>query len=122
MEVLIYLVPLALALGFVGLLGFLWALNSGQYDDLDGAAWRALADDEPDEAPVQIVQMGQRNSDGPRWDESASSAVPVVQGATERRVVARTGSDNLLIRAIRADAMREDLAIPARTWANQALG
>ncbi|MCP1835186.1 cbb3-type cytochrome oxidase maturation protein [Bradyrhizobium sp. USDA 4532] len=82
MEVLLYLVPLALALGFVGLLGFLWSLNSGQYDDLDGAAWRALADDEPDEAPVQIVQMGQRNCDGPRWDESASSAVPVVRGAT----------------------------------------
>ncbi|WP_342723608.1 cbb3-type cytochrome oxidase assembly protein CcoS [Bradyrhizobium sp. B097] len=47
MEVLVYLVPLALALGFVGLLGFLWSLKSGQYDDLDGAAWRAVADDEP---------------------------------------------------------------------------
>jgi len=47
MEVLVILVPLALALGFVGLLGFLWSLKSGQYDDLDGAAWRAIADDEP---------------------------------------------------------------------------
>jgi len=47
MEVLIILVPLALALGLVGLLGFLWSLRSGQYDDLDGAAWRAIADDEP---------------------------------------------------------------------------
>lgn len=47
MEVLIILVPLALSLGFVGLLGFLWSLKSGQYDDLDGAAWRAIADDEP---------------------------------------------------------------------------
>lgn len=47
MEVLIILVPLALALGLVGLGGFLWSLKSGQYDDLDGAAWRALADDEP---------------------------------------------------------------------------
>ncbi|MGY4568315.1 MULTISPECIES: cbb3-type cytochrome oxidase assembly protein CcoS [Bradyrhizobium] len=62
MEVLVYLVPLALSLGFVGLLGFLWSLKSGQYDDLDGAAWRAITDDEPDEpsAPVQIVQMDQR--------------------------------------------------------------
>ena len=32
---------------FVGLLGFLWSLKSGQYDDLEGAAWRAIADDEP---------------------------------------------------------------------------
>jgi len=47
MEVMVILVPLALALGFVGLLGFLWTLKSGQYDDLDGAAWRAISDDEP---------------------------------------------------------------------------
>jgi len=47
MEVLVILVPLALALGLVGLLGFLWSLRSGQYDDLEGAAWRAIADDEP---------------------------------------------------------------------------
>lgn len=46
MEVLIYLVPLALALGFAGLMGFLWSLKNGQYDDLDGAGWRAIADDE----------------------------------------------------------------------------
>jgi cbb3-type cytochrome oxidase maturation protein len=49
MEVLVILVPLALGLGLVGLLGFLWSLKSGQYDDLEGAAWRAIADDEPTE-------------------------------------------------------------------------
>jgi cbb3-type cytochrome oxidase maturation protein len=47
MEVLIILVPLALGLGLVGLLAFLWSLKSGQYDDLEGAAWRAIMDDEP---------------------------------------------------------------------------
>jgi cbb3-type cytochrome oxidase maturation protein len=47
MEVLVFLVPLALALGLAGLLAFLWSLKSGQYDDLEGAAWRAIADDEP---------------------------------------------------------------------------
>lgn len=46
MEVLVILVPLALGLGLAGLAGFLWSLKSGQYDDLDGAAWRAIADDE----------------------------------------------------------------------------
>lgn len=46
MEVLIYLVPMALALGLLGLGAFLWSLKSGQYDDLDGAAWRAILDDE----------------------------------------------------------------------------
>ena len=47
MEVMVFLVPLALGLGVVGLLGFLWSLRSGQYDDLEGAALRAIADDEP---------------------------------------------------------------------------
>jgi cbb3-type cytochrome oxidase maturation protein len=45
MEVLVILVPLALGLGLVGLLGFLWSLKSGQYDDLEGAAWRAIEEE-----------------------------------------------------------------------------
>lgn len=49
MTVLLFLVPLALALGFVGLMGFLWSLKSGQYDDLDGAARRVLSDDDIEE-------------------------------------------------------------------------
>jgi cbb3-type cytochrome oxidase maturation protein len=49
MEVLVYLVPLAIMLGALGLAAFLWSLRNGQYDDLDGAAWRAIADDEPAE-------------------------------------------------------------------------
>ena len=46
MEVLVILVPLALGLGLLGLLAFLWSLKSGQYEDLDGAAWRAICDDD----------------------------------------------------------------------------
>lgn len=46
MNVLIYLVPMALLLGLIGLGGFLWALKSGQYEDLDGAALRILPDDD----------------------------------------------------------------------------
>jgi len=48
MEVLVFLVPLAIMLGGIGLAGFLWSLKNGQYDDLDGAAWRAIMDDEPE--------------------------------------------------------------------------
>jgi cbb3-type cytochrome oxidase maturation protein len=47
MEVLVILVPLALMLGLIGLFGFLWSLKNGQYDDLEGAGWRAIADDAP---------------------------------------------------------------------------
>lgn len=46
MNVLIYLIPIALLLGFIGLVAFIWSLQSGQYDDLDGAATRILDDDE----------------------------------------------------------------------------
>ena len=46
MEVLIILVPLALGLGLAGLIAFLWSLKNGQYEDLDGAAWRAISDDD----------------------------------------------------------------------------
>ncbi|MCB1413564.1 MAG: cbb3-type cytochrome oxidase assembly protein CcoS [Xanthobacteraceae bacterium] len=42
----LYLVPIALALGLAGLGAFMWALSSGQYDDLDGAAERILFDDD----------------------------------------------------------------------------
>ena len=46
MNVLVYLVPLALSLGLLGLGGFLWSLNNRQYEDLDGAGWRAISDDD----------------------------------------------------------------------------
>lgn len=46
MNVLIYLIPIALGLGVLGLGAFLWSLKSGQYDDLDGAAARILEDDD----------------------------------------------------------------------------
>jgi cbb3-type cytochrome oxidase maturation protein len=42
MTALLVLIPAALLLGLVGLAAFLWTLNSGQYEDLDGAAHRIL--------------------------------------------------------------------------------
>jgi cbb3-type cytochrome oxidase maturation protein len=46
MNVLVFLVPVALALGLVGLAAFLWSLRSGQYEDMEGAALRVLSDDD----------------------------------------------------------------------------
>lgn len=46
MNGLMILIPIALLLGAVGLVAFLWALRSGQFDDLDGAAVRMLGDDD----------------------------------------------------------------------------
>jgi len=46
MEIIVYLIPVALGLGALGLAAFLWSVNSDQYDDLDGAAHRILDDDD----------------------------------------------------------------------------
>jgi cbb3-type cytochrome oxidase maturation protein len=45
---LLFLIPVALGLGLLGLAGFFWALRSGQFEDPDGAASRILIDDETD--------------------------------------------------------------------------
>ena len=58
MNVLVYLVPLALGLGLTGLFAFLWALRSGQYSDVDGAALRVLSDDD-----LQETQETQETED-----------------------------------------------------------
>ncbi|MDG4853721.1 MULTISPECIES: cbb3-type cytochrome oxidase assembly protein CcoS [unclassified Mesorhizobium] len=54
MTTLVYLIPVALFLGALGLSGFLWALRSGQYEDLDGAAERILID--PDDMENEIAR------------------------------------------------------------------
>lgn len=46
---LTFLIPLALVLGLCGLAAFFWALRSGQFDDMDGAALRILIDEEDPE-------------------------------------------------------------------------
>ncbi|MCB9983696.1 MAG: cbb3-type cytochrome oxidase assembly protein CcoS [Rhodospirillales bacterium] len=51
MSILIYLIPIALFLGLLGLGAFIWSLKSGQYEDLEGAAHRILFDD--DDPPSQ---------------------------------------------------------------------
>ena len=49
MNVIVYLIPVAIGLGAIGLGAFLWSVNSDQYEDLDGAAHRIL---ETDDSPL----------------------------------------------------------------------
>ena len=53
MSGLLFLIPAALFLGLLGLAAFLWALKSNQFEDLEGAANRALFDDEPADTASQ---------------------------------------------------------------------
>jgi len=47
MTALAWLIPVALGLGALGLGAFLWALKTGQFEDLEGASYRALEDEPP---------------------------------------------------------------------------
>lgn len=53
MTALAWLIPAALFLGGLGLVAFLWSMRQGQFDDLDGAAWRALEDRPMGESPPE---------------------------------------------------------------------
>jgi len=66
MNVLIWLIPVALGLGFLGLVGFLWSLKSGQFEDLDGAAQRILIDDDKPlpARPRPQAEAGESDADG----------------------------------------------------------
>ena len=52
MESLYFLIPIALVFCALAIWLLLWAIDSGQYDDLDKEAWKILADDEESELPV----------------------------------------------------------------------
>jgi len=46
MNGLLFLIPVALGLGALGLGAFMWSLSNGQYDDLEGAATRILEEED----------------------------------------------------------------------------
>lgn len=51
MNGLLILIPIALAMGLLGLVAFFWSLRQGQFDDMDGAALRIFVEEEEERAP-----------------------------------------------------------------------
>ncbi|TNF01226.1 MAG: cbb3-type cytochrome oxidase assembly protein CcoS [Deltaproteobacteria bacterium] len=47
MSIIYVLAPLALLLGLSAVIAFLWAVNKGQFDDMETPANRMLLEDEP---------------------------------------------------------------------------
>lgn len=45
MEMLVWLIPISLGLGGLGLIAFFWSMKTHQYDDPEGARQRILSDD-----------------------------------------------------------------------------
>jgi len=50
-EILYLLIPLAVVLMVVAVAGLIWAIRSGQFEDLEGPAWRILMDDDDPRVP-----------------------------------------------------------------------
>jgi len=51
MEIMFLLIPLSVILVFLIGIAFWWSLRSGQYDDLEGPAYRVLMDKDKPDAP-----------------------------------------------------------------------
>lgn len=64
MESLYLLIPVALVFCVIAIKLLLWAISSGQYDDLDKEAWRVLADDDP----VNTIAKPQDKASSPGSD------------------------------------------------------
>ncbi|MGM0412982.1 MAG: cbb3-type cytochrome oxidase assembly protein CcoS [Pseudomonadota bacterium] len=64
METLYFLIPLAILLLAVAAAGFLWAIRSGQFDDLEGPAYRILMDDDDPKIPVRQPPPENRPEEG----------------------------------------------------------
>ncbi len=60
MQTMLLLIFLTLAAGFSGWLFFLWAVKSGQYDDIEGPKYRMLDDDEEEES-VKKMEAHENN-------------------------------------------------------------
>lgn len=51
MDILYLLIPLAVVIMIVALAAFMWAVKSGQYEDMEGPAHRILMDDDDPRIP-----------------------------------------------------------------------
>jgi cbb3-type cytochrome oxidase maturation protein len=50
MSIVFVLIPVSLVLVGIGAWAFFWAVRTGQFDELDSAAWEILVDDPADAA------------------------------------------------------------------------
>ncbi|MCV6547134.1 MAG: cbb3-type cytochrome oxidase assembly protein CcoS [Cohaesibacter sp.] len=72
MSSLLLLIPVALGLGLLGLIAFLWSLRDNQYEDVEGAAYRILLDD--DLSPQEQAKINARREPEPDQDQKPSKA------------------------------------------------
>lgn len=71
MDSLYFLIPIALVLMALAVKFLFWAVNNGQYDDLDTEAHRILFDDEPSPKADKKTQSAEPS----KKDNDSDSAV-----------------------------------------------
>lgn len=64
MAALYILIPVAVVLVALAIWVFFWAVDSGQYDDLDGPAHSILFDEEDPKHRAGVEQAGKGNDEG----------------------------------------------------------
>lgn len=67
MNMLYVLIPLALMLLSVAVWALVWAIRSGQFDDLESHGWSVVLDDDqkPPPAPDEAADDSEENEVGP---------------------------------------------------------
>lgn len=63
MEILYLLIPLGLFVLGIAIWGFLWAVKTGQFDDMEGPAHRILMDDDDIRIPSRHPQNTPKKQD-----------------------------------------------------------
>lgn len=66
MEILYLLIPLGLLVLGVAIWGFLWAVKTGQFDDMEGPAHRILMDDDDIRIPTRNPENSIKTDDSKR--------------------------------------------------------
>lgn len=64
MEALYMLIPIAIGVMIVVVIAFIYTVRSGQYDDLEGPAYRILMDDDDPRIPHQPSTHLNKTSQG----------------------------------------------------------
>jgi cbb3-type cytochrome oxidase maturation protein len=84
MEILYYLIPVSLVIVALAVGVFFWAVRSGQYDDLEGPAWRILYDEPPSRDSLQSP-LGNASEPGRTGDNSPQEPANSRLGPVHKR-------------------------------------
>lgn len=80
METLFLLIPVVLVLLAFAVWALIWAIKSGQFDDLEGPAYRILHDDDDPRIPFNRSEQDdsgqEKDEDGSREDPDRSDRRP----------------------------------------------